>query len=347
MENKNNNINHIENENQLNIGLFGDLSKFNEFISQLINSYKIKYKEENIKNKIETINNLIFNSLEIYNNNIDTKINLIYDEKNYENFKVKNFNVNNYFYNINIDFHYFIVFNEDIMEEFIKKLIIKSESNLILFPFNEEIYKKYNITINSNNKNYDINNYLINQFIKINNILNYYNSFKKYSQQKSINNFFNYLNYFEKILDKNNIDIIHLFNLSEKYSYNTDYNDESIIYLQVLIYKKYFNCEFQINKLNEEEEVFNNLIRPVDLTYKPELDEKNKKDVIKCAFCYTEIDSKNKYLRYIKQDCCNKIYCLNCIRSRIYYKNVSNEKQYFCLCGTPMEEIIAKSIIEM
>ena len=347
MENKNNiNIN-IENENQLNIGLFGEISKFNEFISQLTNSYKIKYKEENIKNNIETINNLIFNSLEIFNNNIKTKINLIYDEKNYEKFKDKNFNMNKYFFKINIDFHYFIVFHEDVMEEFIKKLIIKSESNILLFPFTEEIHKKYNIIITSKYKNYDIYNYIINKFIKINTLLKYYNSFKKFSQQKSINNFFNYSNYFVKLIDKHNIDIIHLFNLSEKYSYNKDYNDESIIYLQVLIYKKYINCDFQIKKLDEDEEVFNNIIKPVDLTYKPELDGKNKKDFIKCAFCHTEINSKNKYLGYIKQDCCNKIYCLNCIRSRIYYKNVSKEKQYFCICGTPMEEIIAKSIIEM
>ena len=180
-----------------------------------------------------------------------------------------------------IDF-YFIFNGEKINEQFLDELYECSKLNYIIFTLgkniNEELtnsdkyapnaFDYFEISEEDKNKYKDESNiFIFDNFIsKLKSKFDLYKIFQKYSIEKSIISFKDYLYNFNKynsIEDENKL--IELFNKFEKFSFNNDYCDITIILLQIMMNKKNIfnsdftfnartlNCGFCLNKLNESE----------------------------------------------------------------------------------------------
>ena len=293
MELKEAEINEIIYQKEINIGFFNfDNNQFNDMINKLSqSSFSEKFSLKN--------NNLYFNEytkvsfeekIELKNEIMDDdEEEIIKEDKkdgkfciNINNCKIVQKMAENYetFLKEKLDF-YFIFNGEIINKKFLDEIDECSKQNYIIFNLGKDIngdimhsdkylpkqydYFKVNqidITKYENKSNILIfDEFLLNLKVKF----DAYKMFQKYSIEKSIISFKDYLYYFNKYRNKNEKELVELFNKFEKFSFNNDYADVTLILIQIMtMYKNVLNsnfnfnaktlqCGFCFNKLNESE----------------------------------------------------------------------------------------------
>ena len=170
---------------------------------------------------------------------------------------------------------YYIIFNEKkINKKFLAKIYESSKGNYIIITSGYEtdekditkIYEDFEVTKDKKENNDDDKDYFIFDTFLINlkKKFDMYKIFQKYSIEKSIISFKDYLYNYNKYSE--NIDedlLIELFNKFERFSFNNDYADVTIILFQIMAANKNilntnftFNvknlkCDFCYNNINE------------------------------------------------------------------------------------------------
>ena len=284
-------VDEIEYQKEINIGFFNfDEDQFNEMIQKLSqSSFSKKFLLRN--------NSLYFNEYlkaifeekkELKNEIIDEEEDEIRKEIEENKLKINIFNckiikkrdeIYDEFIKEKLD--YYFIFNGEIIDEkFLNEIYDYSKQNYILFNMGKD---NNNNLINSDKflpNQYDyfeVNEDNIEEHDNKSNVLIFddflldlkmkfdmYKIFQNYSIEKNIISFKDYLynfNKYNKIKDENQL--VELFNKFEKFSYNNDYADVTIILLQIMfLNKKILNsnftfnvktlqCGFCFNKINE------------------------------------------------------------------------------------------------
>ena len=159
---------------------------------------------------------------------------------------------------------YFFLFNIENQDiNFIKKIIKYSKDNFIIINLNnknkneDEKFKSKsfdNFLVNEKdikeNKNKDSKKFIFEKFLEdIKNKFDMFLMFQDYSVEKSIITFKDYLktlNEYSKIKDEKQF--MELFNKFEKFSFNNDYADNTLILLQIMSSdKEMFNKDISFN----------------------------------------------------------------------------------------------------
>ena len=198
--------------------------KYSKVSFRKINQRMILIPKDNIKNNI---------------NNDNLIINLFYCENNLENDKKKYYEE---FLKEKLDIYF--LFDSDKMDINFLNLIFKySKGNYLKFNNNiqnmqDSIILNDYVLISDNQKNLNYNKFKFDIFLM--NIISKFEMFRlfqKYSVEKNIVNFKDYLykiQEYYKIKDEK--EYIELFNKFEKFSFNNDYSDNTLILLQSMMY---------------------------------------------------------------------------------------------------------------
>ena len=197
---------------------------------------------------------------------------------------------------------YYIIFNEKkINKKFLAKIYESSKGNYIIITSGYEtdekditkIYEDFEVTKDKKENNDDDKDYFIFDTFLINlkKKFDMYKIFQKYSIEKSIISFKDYLYNFNKYSE--NIDedlLIELFNKFERFSFNNDYADVTIILFQIMAANKnILNTNFTFNVKNLK----------CDFCYN-NINECEYDDNLKMFICYRCRYSKSKYQEEIK-----------------------------------------------
>ena len=208
---------------------------------------KSSFKKINEKKIIKIINN------EINDNNGDLIINIYYCDSNLDNDKKKYYEE---FLKEKLD--YYLLYNSENYDSDFLNLISKySKGNYFKVNYNtkatsiksKDILLDFEI-IDDPKSNIDYNIFKLDKFLE--NLISkfeMFHLFQKYSVEKNIVNFKDYLYTFHKYsVIKDEKELIKLFNKFEKLSFNNDYADNTLILLQLMIYKnKIFKNNFAFN----------------------------------------------------------------------------------------------------
>jgi hypothetical protein len=197
---------------------------------------------------------------------------------------------------------YYIIFNEKkINKKFLAKIYESSKGNYIIITSGYEtdekditkIYEDFEVTKDKKENNDDDKDYFIFDTFLINlkKKFGMYKIFQKYSIEKSIISFKDYLYNYNKYSE--NIDedlLIELFNKFERFSFNNDYADVTIILFQIMAANKnILNTNFTFNVKNLK----------CDFCYN-NINECEYDDNLKMFICYRCRYSKSKYQEEIK-----------------------------------------------
>jgi hypothetical protein len=197
---------------------------------------------------------------------------------------------------------YYIIFNEKkINKKFLAKIYESSKGNYIIITSGYEtdekditkIYEDFEVTKDKKENNDDDKDYFIFDTFLINlkKKFDMYKIFQKYSIEKSIISFKDYLYNYNKYSE--NIDedlLIELFNKFERFSFNNDYADVTIILFQIMAANKnILNTNFTFNVKNLK----------CDFCYN-NINECEYDDNLKMFICYRCRYSKSKYQEEIK-----------------------------------------------
>ncbi len=197
---------------------------------------------------------------------------------------------------------YYIIFNEKkIDKKFLGKIYEFSKGNYIIITSGNEtnekdiikIYDKFEVTKDNKENNDDkLDSFIFDTFlINLKKKFDMYKIFQKYSIEKSIISFKDYLYNYNKYSE--NIDedlLIELFNKFERFSFNNDYADVTIILFQIMAANKnILNTNFTFNVKNLK----------CDFCYN-NINECEYDDNLKMFICYRCRYSKSKYQEEIK-----------------------------------------------
>ena len=182
---------------------------------------------------------------------------------------------------------------------------------------------------------------------QINDMNKHYIDFTSYTKEKHYNSFLKYAGKFIEYDKMKQNELEGMFNYSEQFSFDEhDYNDESIILLQVFATKK-FDFEkkkfspfkIQCDCFDGKECTTNQRIIPYNIKHKMFLCEsciEIKRGRKRCSACKNfTIESET-----IRSPCCwkDKLYCLTCLLKRV--KKENNK----CICGGTLDEGVIQSI---
>ena len=215
---------------------------------------KSSFKKINIKMMIKKV---IFNDNK---DNDDLIINVFYCENNLNNDKKKYYEE---FLKEKLDCY--LLFNPENMDfDFLNKIYKYSKGNYFKINYsnycptnalraneidNFELINDFEL-IDDNTNNIDYSTFKFDKFL-INLISKFemFRLFQKYSVEKNIVHFKDYLHtllQYSKIRDEK--EFFELFNKFEKFSFNNDYSDNTLILLQIMMYKKgKFNGKISFN----------------------------------------------------------------------------------------------------
>ena len=263
----------VDYQSDINVGLIGIKKEIyeRELMKLEKSSFSQEYQLEKeradygkyAKASFKKINKKMMIKKDIFNNNNDNDdliINVFYCENNLNNDKKKDYEE---FLKEKLDFY--LLYNSENMDfDFLNKIYKYSKGNYFkininYFPTNalraneigdfELIDDDFEL-IDDNINNIDYNTFKFDKFL-INLISKFemFRLFQKYSVEKNIVHFKDYLYtflHYAKIQDKN--EFFELFNKFEKFSFNNDYSDNTLILLQIMMHKKgKFNDKISFN----------------------------------------------------------------------------------------------------
>jgi hypothetical protein len=234
-------------------------------------------------------------------------------------------------------------------------VIIEDEKNVVYKTYMNKLFYNFYICVQKEMQSFEASELLekniAEMWKQLNNINKHYVDFTSYTKEKHYNNFLKYAGKFNEYNNMKQNELEGMFNYSEQFSFDEDdYNDESLILLQVFATKK---IEFEKKKFSPfkiqcdcydgKECTTDQRIIPYNIKLKMFICEsciEKKRGRKRCSACknYT-IESET-----IRSPCCwkDKLYCLNCILNCINTQHKMPNKK--CICGGILDEGIVQSV---
>jgi hypothetical protein len=245
--------------------------------------------------------------------------------------------------------YYFLIYNDNI-KFLIEYLISISNNNYCLIkPDNKQLNCEIleNNTIISLNDN-SIDEKIFKFFNQIYPLHSKYKEFIKCSKENYYNKFSKYFRKYIELNSKSEEALFEIFNSFELYSFDSkDFNDESIIILQILSSRNFDKINVNVEKFycencgKKKRSLFN---KKFNLFLCDKCNPNNrilKKNEVQCRNCKVIIN-KDQMSLFIISFCCNNCFCSHCIKKKIKEQMKNKEKTIKCFCG----EIIYDEIIE-
>ena len=269
-----------------------------------------------------------------------------------QNFEINNLEIKKYLnkkFKKEIDY-YFLVYDEKI-QILIEYLISISNNNYcLILPYNIQLNcKLIENNIINNLEDPSIDYKIFKFFDKIYSLYPKFEEFIKCSKEKYYNKFNKYFRRFYELNSKSEKELLELFNSFELYSFDSiDYNDDSIIILQILCNKNCKQISCNVERFYCQQCKINNRSL-YDKKKKLFLCEKcnpnkPKGNFVKCEKC-KQLINKDQSPLYINTFCCNKCYCSFCIKKEIILQVKKKEKNIKCFCGENMYDGIIDYIV--
>lgn len=230
-------------------------------------------------------------------------------------------------------------------------VIIEDEKNAVYKTYMNKLFSIFHIYVQKEMQSYEASELLekniSDKWKQINDMNKHYIDFTSYTKEKHYNSFLKYAGKFVEYEKMKQNELEGMFNYSEQFSFDEhDYNDESIILLQVFATKK-FDFEkkkfspfkIQCDCFDGKECTTNQRIIPYNIKHKMFLCEsciEIKRGRKRCSACKNfTIESET-----IRSPCCwkDKLYCLKCLLKRV--KKHNNK----CICGGTLDEGVIQSI---
>ncbi len=269
-----------------------------------------------------------------------------------QNFEINNLEIKKYLnkkFKKEIDY-YFLVYDEKI-QILIEYLISISNNNYcLILPYNIQLNcKLIENNIINNLEDPSIDYKIFKFFDKIYSLYPKFEEFIKFSKEKYYNKFNKYFRRYYELNSKSEKELLELFNSFELYSFDSiDYNDDSIIILQILCNKNCKQISCNVERFYCQQCKINNRSL-YDKKKKLFLCEKcnpnkPKGNFVKCEKC-KQLINKDEAPLYIITFCCNKCYCSFCIKKEIILQVKKKEKNIKCFCGENMYDGIIDYIV--
>ena len=247
------------------------------------------------------------------------------------------------------DLHFGICINSEKVQSYYFLLLKQFQGSYVVFNQNiEELYMNsespriFQFIKDNEEKAFK---YIENEIINIRNKMPLYEMYLKYTKEKY---YIDFLSYYQRynLYSKLSIDkLTSFFNGFEQFSFDAeDYNDDSIMILQILTEKKASNISLELRKNKCNSCGLSNICKYFKSDDKFYCDNcmnlyKNKNNT--CSNCKILFTNYNPEILPL---CCRHKYCTKCLKKQIDYSRKQNPNNIKCFCGTALHPNIIESL---